>query len=104
MNNIGTFIRAASVVVEDRHEKSWLVSYIKMVTQECPIQATNKVLIAASHFNKTAHVLRSVERVGPNISFIEKVRPSSADDKVGCGPCSIWITRSQKTLEAFYAH
>src|SRR5215469_7034924 len=104
MNNISAFIGASRIVIENRHKKSRLVRYIKMVLQEYPVQAANEFLIAASHFNNAAHILWSVERVGPDISLVEEVRPGSADDEIRGSPCSIRVTRSQKTLEAFYGH
>src|SRR6266702_4909419 len=44
--------------------------------------------------------MRRIERVGPEVAFVEEVGPRAADERVGRSPCSIGVARAEEAGEA----
>ena len=101
-NGFSGVVRPSGPVVKDRDEKAWLVGDVEVFAIENVVETAHKHPIASRQGNQPSHILRSVERIGPEVALVKKVGPGTAYEQVWLGPTAVRVAGAQEALEAFH--
>src|SRR6202012_5910828 len=89
IDDVGGLIWTASPVVKNRDEEARLIRHVEMLSQKYIVEPVYKGFVATREFDEFANVMRSIERIGPQVAFIEEVRPGTAHKHIRRGPASV---------------